>query len=54
MPGKIREGKTRIVAVVKNETKASLEKIAESELTSVSNLVNSILEAYIKKNAGKV
>ena len=54
MPNKIREGKTRIISVVKDETKEALQKIASKDKTSLSGLVNAILEAYIKKNAGKV
>lgn len=54
MPNKIREGKTRIVVVVKDDTKDALKKLAAKELTSLSSLVNSILESYIKRNAGKV
>lgn len=54
MPNKIREGKTRIVVVVKDETKSILQQLAAKEKTSLSGLANAILEAYIKKSAGKV
>jgi predicted transcriptional regulator len=49
----MKEGKTRIVAVVDEELKQKLQRIAESDKRSLSSLVNFVLEAYIKKNAGK-
>ena len=49
----MREGKTRIVAVVDDALKRKLQELAESEKRSLSSLVNFVLESYIKKNAGK-
>lgn len=49
----MKEGKTRIVAVVDEGLKQKLQHIAESEKRSLSSLVNFVLEAYIKKTPGK-
>lgn len=54
----VREGKTRIVVVVKEVTKRELQSIAANQVTSLSGLVNRIIEEYLAKekikSAGKV